>query len=203
MPSPYSSYDDAALVSGFLADDSACFDEIHDRYRLRIYRFAVKRLRDATEAEDVTQEVFLEAYRGLAKFEGRSALTSWLYGIAHHLVCRRFRVRRLAVASLDEAGAREVAGPSIEPTARIDAVRHLKACVSVLDNEVSDAQREVFSLRYEHNMSTRAIAEELGKSNQAVKISLFRTRRRLAERTASHDQKLANAGASRRAGAAA
>ena len=179
--------EDSDLVKGFLDGDVGCFDEIHAIYRRRIYGYALKRLRDAAEAEDVTQEVFVEAYRGLARFEGRSSLVSWLYGITHHLVCRRFRVRRLARLSLDEDGVREVPGASIDPAAWIDAVRRLERCDAVLE-EVSPAQQEVFRLRYGDNLSTRAIADRLGKSNQAVKISLFRTRRRLAERCLpSHD----------------
>ena len=66
---------------------------------------------------------------------------------------------------------------------RVDAVRMLERCDEVLENEVSDVQKKVFHLKYAENRSTREIAKEIGKSNQAVKIGLFRSRRVLASRT--------------------
>ena len=63
---------------------------------------------------------------------------------------------------------------------KVEAARVLADCGRVLGEKVNDSQREVFQLRYARNYSTRAIAKELGKSNQAIKISLFRTRRTLA-----------------------
>ena len=62
-----------------------------------------------------------------------------------------------------------------------DVVRILRNCSRTLEQRVSDEQQKVFHLRYVENHSTKEIAGELGKSTQAVKISLFRTRRTLAE----------------------
>ena len=64
---------------------------------------------------------------------------------------------------------------------RVDAVRILRNCGRLLDERVPDQQREVFDLRYIENCSMREIADVTGKSPQAVKISLFRTRRTLAD----------------------
>ncbi|MFP8870483.1 MAG: sigma-70 region 4 domain-containing protein, partial [Myxococcota bacterium] len=63
----------------------------------------------------------------------------------------------------------------------LDFVRILRNCSRVLEEKVPDQQRETFELRYLENKSTREIAQKLGRSPQAVKISLFRTRRTLAE----------------------
>ena len=66
----------------------------------------------------------------------------------------------------------------------MDARRQLEVCAQVLDEAVSPAQREIFDLYYGENVPTKAIAKGLGKSNQAVKISLFRTRRAMESRLA-------------------
>ena len=62
------------------------------------------------------------------------------------------------------------------------AARMLEICADALEEDVSDAQREIFDLYYGDNHPTKVIAEELGKSNQAVKSSLFRTRRAMEAR---------------------
>jgi RNA polymerase sigma-70 factor (ECF subfamily) len=171
---------DRELVSAVVAGECAAFERLHDLYRGRVYAFAVKRLRVAAEADDVCQDVFLQVYRCIGSFEGRSSLLTWIFGIAHHQVCRRLRRRRLEAYSLDAPEAAEVEAPHVPADRQIDAARVLSGCTEVLEESVTGTQREVFRLYYGENHSTREIAEQLGKSRQAVKISLFRTRRTLA-----------------------
>ena len=170
---------DRALVSAIAKGVPDAFDELHTLYRDRVYAFALKRLRDSAEADDVCQDVFLQIFRCIGSFEGRSSLLTWIFGITHHQICRRFRRRNLATHSLDAPEAAEVSGDTVAPDRQIDAVRTLESCGRALETKVTAAQREVFQLRYGSNYSTRAIAEELGRSRQAIKISLFRTRRTL------------------------
>jgi DNA-directed RNA polymerase specialized sigma24 family protein len=72
--------------------------------------------------------------------------------------------------------------PEVPCDRRVDAARILEVCADTLEEDVSAAQQEIFDLYYGDNRPTRVIAEELGKSNQAVKISLFRTRRAMQAR---------------------
>ncbi|MGH0035183.1 MAG: RNA polymerase sigma factor [Myxococcota bacterium] len=175
------------LVAGVIAGHEGAFDTLYGRYRDRIYRFSVKRLRDAAEAEDVTQEVFLQVHRCLPSFEGRSSLLTWMFGIAHNQVCRRFRRQRPPMVSMDDSPSFELPAAEVSADRRIDAARILDRCQEVLEEEVSATQRMVFHLRYAENRSTRDIAEKLGKSNQAVKIGLFRSRRALERRSPDLD----------------
>ncbi len=173
---------DRELVDGILSGDADSFRRLHDLYATRLYRFAVKRLGDATEAEDVVQDVFLEVHRCLASWEGRSALLTWMFGIAHHQVCRRFRRKTPFGVSLDQLEAAPPVAPEVSSDRRVDAGRILAVCADALEQDVSPAQHEIFDLYYGENRATREIAEEIGKSNQAVKISLFRTRRAMEAR---------------------
>lgn len=174
---------DRELVEAILAGDAEAFTRLHELYAQRLYRFAVKRLGDATEAEDVVQDVFLEVHKCLASWEGRSALLTWMFGITHHQLCRRFR-KKTPIGLPDEQ--LEAAAAPIMPEAsserRVDASRVLEVCASTLDEDVSPAQRQIFDLYYGENLATKQIAEDLGKSNQAIKISLFRTRRAMEAR---------------------
>jgi RNA polymerase sigma-70 factor (ECF subfamily) len=173
---------DRELVSAILSGDAEGFTRLHELYATRLYRFAVKRLGDPTEAEDVVQDVFLEVHRCLASWEGRSALLTWMFGIAHHQICRRYRRKAPIGISPDQLEASPLIAPEVPSDRRVDAARILEVCADTLDQGVSSAQQEIFDLYYGDNRSTRAIAEDLGKSNQAVKISLFRTRRAMAAR---------------------
>lgn len=173
--------DDARLVREILAGKDEAFIELHERYERRIYFFALKRMSDSSDAEDVTQEVFLQVYRGLSKFEGRSSLLTWMFGIAHNQVCRRYRRRRPMVQSLESDEVNELASGETPADQRTDFVRILRNCGRVLQEKVPEQQRKAFELRYIENQSTREIAENMGKSPQAIKISLFRTRRTLSD----------------------
>lgn len=168
------------LAAAIAAGDETAFDRLHAEYRDRVYAFALKRTRDAAEAEDIAQDVFIQVFRCIGSFEGRSSLLTWLFGITHHQICRRLRKRRLESQSLDAPGVAEVAGEDVSVDRQVDAARLLDECQDVLDEKVSPAQQEIFRLRYANSQSIREIAETLGKSRQAVKISLFRARRTLS-----------------------
>jgi RNA polymerase sigma-70 factor, ECF subfamily len=189
--SPVSEWNDDELVQGILFGNEDCFTVLYQRHRGRIYGFALKRLADPAEAEDVTQEVFLQVHRSLASYEGRSTLLTWLFGIAHNQVCRRFRRKSAPTVSLDDSEALELCSPECPTDQRLDAARVLRQCVEVAERELSAAQRNVFQLKYAENRSTRSIAKHLGKSNQAVKISLFRSRKTLAQHTPNVESVLA------------
>lgn len=176
---PTQAQPDRALVRAILDGEPGAFDQLHADTSRRIYAYALRRLGDPAEAEDVTQDVFLEIHRSLAGYRGESSLMTWMFGIAHNQVCRRFRRKSHPTVSLDEPTFQEPAAPCAPTDQQVDAQRVLDDCEQTLHDEVADVHREIFRLRYADNRSTRDIAEELGKSCQAVKISLFRTRRTL------------------------
>ena len=89
---PWSS--DAELVEAILKGSREHFDLLYDAYFPRVYRFALKRLRDSAEAEDVAQEVFMTIYKVLDSYQGTAPLIVWVFGITRNVVNRRFRKKR-------------------------------------------------------------------------------------------------------------
>ena len=174
---------DEELVAGYLDGEVRCFDALHERCRSRVYGFAVGRLGDPSEAEDLTQEVFLQVFRCLGSFEWRSNLLSWIFGIARNEVCRALRHQKLAAVSLDERTGVQLSSGHVPVDRRVEVLHILERRNEVIEYQLSPSQRQIFRLEFVESRATRAIAQELGKSNQAVKISFFRTRRVLAERT--------------------
>jgi RNA polymerase sigma-70 factor (ECF subfamily) len=85
---------DRDLVDRARSGDSAAFSELVRRHQQRIHRLAVHMLRDRAEAEDVTQETFIRAYKALARFDGRSEPYTWFYRITINLSLNRIRSRK-------------------------------------------------------------------------------------------------------------
>ncbi len=164
-----------------------------DAYSPLIYRLALRMLGDEHEAEDVLQETFLSAYRSLARFEGRSSLSTWLYRIATNQALMRLRKHNPPMISVDEAHVDEE-GYEVprqftdwcclpeEEFMTAEAQSQLDEAVKGL----SPALRAAFVLRDLHGFSTREAAEILEISETAVKTRLMRARLQLRERLASY-----------------
>ena len=171
---------DEALIAGILKGESRCFTALHGRYSGRIYSYALKRLGDPFEAEDVTQDVFLQVHLCLASFRGSSSLLTWMFGIAHHQVGRRTRRRHRDALPLYESQVRYLPSREVRVDKRLAVARLLARCNRLLLEQVTDSQQRVFKLRYTANESTASIARQLGTTPNAVKLSLSRTRRTLS-----------------------
>jgi len=172
---------DQERVKRVLDGDQEAFCEIYEACFRPIYAYTLKRVSDPVEAEDLTQETFVQLYRSLKSYEGRSSLLTWTFGIAHNLCSRYFRHRSRWMVGPTET--RTLDERAVESTVEryIDAVRVLDRCDRVLASSRRPAHREIFHLRYGQSHSIRAIAEKTGKTNDAVKVSLRRSRAALAD----------------------
>ena len=172
--------DDGELVEKILQGSAAHFELLYEAYFPRVYRFALKRLRDAAEAEDVTQEVFFTVFNALGSFKGDSALLVWIFGITRNTVNRRFRRVRPQIESLDGDDARELPAGEAPADRTVDARRALSQCESVIEHDLTPLQRRIFHLKHLRRQSIRAIATALGKSEDAIKANLYRMRRAIS-----------------------
>lgn len=172
---------DADLVAKILAGSSEHFEMLYESYFPRVYRFALKRLRDPAEAEDVTQEVFFTVFKSLEAFEGKSTLLVWIFGITRNTVNRRFRKQRAPLVSLDVEGAQEAPSRSAAVDQTVEARRMLDGCEHVIQNDLTPLQRRIFHLKHLRRQPIRVIAAALGKSEDAIKANLYRMRRAITD----------------------
>jgi len=172
---------DCALVAKILAGSREHFDELYESYFPRVFRFALKRLGDTAEAEDVTQEVFETIFQALPSYRGDSSLLVWIFGIARNKVNRRFRGVRPRLVSIDDSHAETLAADQAPADSIIDARRMLERCDTVISEQLTPLQRRIFHLKHLRRQPIRAIAEALGKSEDAIKANLYRMRRALAD----------------------
>jgi RNA polymerase sigma-70 factor (ECF subfamily) len=174
---------DRELVDRIVAGRREDFDLLYRSYFPRVYRFALKRLRDPGEAEDVTQEVFMTLLSALPSYQGQSSLLVWIFGITRNKVNRRFRKPRPILEPLEAGGVLDVDGGGAPTDEAIEARRMLGRCEEIIENDLTPLQRRIFHLKHLRRQPIRAIAEALGKSEDAIKANLYRMRRSITDGT--------------------
>ena len=172
---------DAELVAAILAGSIEHFNLLYAAYYARVNRFALKRLRDRAEAEDVAQDVFLTVFRSLASYRGDSSLLVWIFGIARNTVNRRFRKPRPYLEAIDGDSASRVASEAAPVDRAVDARRVLERCATVIEEQLTPLQRRIFHLKHLRRQSIRSIAGALDKSEDAIKANLYRMRIAIAD----------------------
>jgi RNA polymerase sigma-70 factor (ECF subfamily) len=168
---------DVALVARARAGEREAFEELVHRHADRLLA-VVRQLglsRDA--AEEVTQEAFLRAWRGIGGFKGEAQFSTWLYRIGFNEAKRRLRREptRMAIASLDDDDASEPPDLSEEPHRRA-AQRELAAALAGAVRALSLKYRAPLILRDIEGLSTAEAAAVLGLSEAAFKSRLHRAR---------------------------
>ncbi|HZD79431.1 MAG TPA: RNA polymerase sigma factor [Actinomycetota bacterium] len=166
--------------------------ELFASYQVRIRRYISSMVHDPVEADDLTQDVFLQVHRKLDSVRDPDAVVSWLYRIATHLCYDRFRrsSREPRTDPLDVGGSGGGRGlGDIADQLRLDRVleqREMSACVRSYIDGLSTQYRQVILLHDLEEVSNPQIAQMLGASLDTIKIRLHRARRKLQVALGEH-----------------
>ena len=165
--------------------DAAAFEHIYRLHNRRAYTLCIRMVRNPTEAEDLTQEIFLQVFRKIHTFRNESAFSTWLHRLAVNIVLMRLRKKTLAETSLEEATEpneeigrppKDFGGPDLRLAGLVDRVNLDRAL-----GQLPPGYRLIFVLHdvqgYEHN----EIAEILGCSVGNSKSQLHKARMRLRQ----------------------
>ena len=177
---------DAQLVTAVRGGDETAFEELYRRYQRRIRRFVARRVRDPGRAEDLTQEAFLSALRGLRASDAEIAWRPWLYEIARNATIDFHRRRRhIEEISMEQeellpASDRMRLLGAGAPESALAAKQRFEHLRGALD-ELSARHHRVLVLRELEGLSYREIGERLQLTPGAVESTLFRARRRLQQ----------------------
>jgi RNA polymerase sigma-70 factor (ECF subfamily) len=180
---------DEQLVRKSQQDDERAFGELVSRYESKVYSLALKMLRNPEDAEDVLQDTFLRAYRGIKSFKGNSTFSTWIYRITANSALMRLRKRQLPTVSIDDADEREAPiniadwapGP-VEQMLNQETQAAMTEAIDALPPEF----RQVFVLRDIEELSNAEVAEILDLSVAAVKSRLHRARLKVRNRLATY-----------------
>lgn len=168
------------------AEGRAPFDAIFDLYHRKVFNVIFRLVGDQDDAEDLTQETFVNAYRAYERFRGDSQVYTWLYRIAVNVCKNRFkqekRASRVRMDSLDEPVPgedgpmqRDVPDDSLNPLRAVEA-GELRGVIHQAIQELPPEYRVPIVLRELQELSYAEIAEVMGIPVDTVKTRIFRAR---------------------------
>ena len=174
---------DAALIHRTLDGDDNAFAELVKKYQKQVHALVWRKIGDFHVAEELTQDVFLKAYQGLATLKKPQSFVSWLYVIASNDCSTWLRKKRLWTQSLEDTSGAKLekatySGYVIQENERTSSEAQ-RDVVQKLLAKLQESERTVMTLHYFGEMTCKEISEFLGVSVGAIKSRLKRARHRL------------------------
>ena len=176
---------DEVLIERTLAGSKECFDALYERHFPRVYNFVSRRVGDTSEAEDLTQEIFIQAVTSLSSYRAEGSFLHWMYGITRNVLKRHY-LRKMRAAkeigthrvdvSEDPESLHDEVTPERQASARESGRRTMEALES-LDPE----SREMYLLHHVDGVSIRDLSERTLRTEDAIKSDLYRIRKRITE----------------------
>jgi RNA polymerase sigma-70 factor (ECF subfamily) len=168
----YTTLNDSTLAQRSRTGDADAFAELYRRYLTPVYRFIFRRVGgDVGAAEDLTSQVFLEAFDGLSSYHERGRFVAWLFTITRRRLADRYR--KSEMDSLEDVHE-SFLGIS-DGSEQHENVARLKQLLATLDEE----ERELLRLRFSAELGFADIAAVLGRREAAVKMAIYRVLDRL------------------------
>lgn len=162
--------DDRALVTAFLAGRREAFDEMVARHRRNVYQLCYRFVGNHEDASDLAQDVFVRAFKGLARFKGDASLGTWLYRVGVNVCLNRLALKQPPIESIDAAPrVDERADDPHDLAERAERSAVLRSAIARLPPK----QRATVVLRIYQELSHEEIAKVLGSSVGAVKANFF------------------------------
>lgn len=161
--------DDRALAELSAGGRREAFDLIVARHRRSVYRLCYRFAGNPEDASDLSQEVFLRAYRGLGRFKGRSSLSTWLYRIGVNVCLNRPAGKRRLETVLNEDRVDDRAPSPMADLLKSEEASRVRAAIRRLPR----TQRATLILRVYHELSHQEIAKVLDSSVGTVKVNFF------------------------------
>ena len=157
------------------------YSVIVERHNNRVYNLAFRICCNHEEAEEISQDSFLKAYRALGTFMRKSSFSTWLYRIVYNTAISHVRTKKREILSLEDfpASAADFIGTG---TTEEEAENEYRR--SLLDfafQKISDEERSLITLHYYEDMSTEEMSEVTGISKSNIKVKLFRARQKMLQ----------------------
>ena len=172
-PRPLVDLDETRLVEACLAQRAGAFDLIVERHRRAVYQLCYRFVSNHEDASDLSQDVFLRAYRGLRSFRGQSTLATWLYRIGVNVCLNRVGAKTTLGKLTEPIEEKQFVDVRAESPSDLLLKDERAARVRAAIAQLPRKQRATLILRTYHEMSHQEIADVLGSSVGAVKANFF------------------------------
>ena len=163
------------LIESCKRGDPEAFETLVRQTHRTVFSFAFRIVGNAEDAADVTQDVYVRVWRSIRSFRGESQFGSWLYRITSNAALTHLKRRQRQGDPVDPVDLPEVPGP--DRVQQADDAAALEQALKVLPPE----QRAVIVMKDVYGMTCEQIGKELGSTEGAIKVRLFRARHRLAD----------------------
>lgn len=174
---------DSEIISLVLSGDHNSYAMLVDRYKSYVFTLTLRFTKNREDAEEVSQDIFIKAYRSLADFKGTAKFSTWLYTIVNTTCITFLRKKRLEVKSLDDEKTFEVADNQDSGfTANVVEQKSRQNMVNQAIAMLSPDDAEIITLFYKNEQSLEEISKILGLEVNAAKVRLHRARGRLKEK---------------------
>ena len=175
--------EDEQWMLDYAAGDARAFERLYARHKGPVYRFVLRSVKSADEAEELFQDVWMRVIEARARYTPQAKFATWLYTIAHHRLVDHWRARGLTVVSLndEESGMPEPAASAATEPARIAEGREALARLAAGIEALPPPQREAFLLYHEAGLSIADIAAATGSNEEAAKSRLRYAMNKLRE----------------------
>jgi RNA polymerase sigma-70 factor, ECF subfamily len=181
---PGTDFNEADAIERAKQGDAVAFQALYDRHKRRVYSLCLRMTANTAEAEDLTQEAFLQLYRKIGTFRGESAFSTWLHRLSVNVVLMHLRKKSLPVVPLEET-----AQPGEEDAPKKDFGAEDLALAGSIDrmqlqravNDLPPGYRTIFVLHDVHGYEHNEIAEIVGCSIGNSKSQLHKARMKLRD----------------------
>lgn len=189
------SLSEATLLKRARGKDVAAFEELVERTEARLYQLAMRYVRNESDAQEILQNAYLSAWRGLPTFQGRAQFGCWMHRITVNASLMLLRVRdrhpEVAIHDLEPEELNEALGKAAQNSRALKdwtqspdedyRCAELRRCIEVAVDALPENLKSTFVLRNVKEMSTLATAGALGASIPAIKTRLHRAHKVLRE----------------------
>ena len=170
---------DFQVVERIQLGEAYAFDELMRRYKRPVVNFIYRMIGDASDADDVAQEVFVRVYQHIGEYKPRTKFTTWLFALARNAALDRLRWRkRHPTESLDSIAETATASRGVDQPQINEIGEHVAGAVAQLPED----QRMAIVLAEYHGMSYAEIAGIMHCSEKSVESRLYRAKQTLRER---------------------
>jgi len=174
---------DTEIISRVLKGEQQVFSQLVERYRSYVFTMALRMVESREDAEEVSQDIFVKAYRSLADFRGDSKFSTWLYTIVRTSCITFLRKKKLDTTSIDnEKTYIQVENRESGFKANLIEQKSRHAMVNEAIKMLSPDDAQVITLFYKGEQSLDEMGNILGLEPNTVKVKLHRARARLKEK---------------------
>ena len=170
---------DQIIINKILEGDTNAFAQLVDRYKDLVFTLALRMVKNREEAEEVSQDTFIKAFKSLDKFKGKSKFSTWIYRVAYNTCLDRLKKikREYNVVAIDEFTEHQVKtlDNALDKMEQDEHKQKIQECLQLLPSDDSF----LLTLYYFEERSLEEISKVVNLTANNVKVKLFRSRKKL------------------------